>query len=54
LRSDEKESIKEIPNLAASNLKGSPVPEPGTLVLLSVAVCGAAVYQRVRSRRKKF
>jgi autotransporter-associated beta strand protein len=29
------------------------VPEPGTLALLMVAVCGAAVYQGVRSRRKK-
>ena len=29
------------------------VPEPGTLALLAVAVCGAAVYQGVRSRRKR-
>jgi autotransporter-associated beta strand protein len=29
------------------------VPEPGPLVLLGAAVCGAAVYQRLRSRRKK-
>ena len=29
------------------------VPEPGTLALFTVAVCGAAVYQRLRSRRKK-
>jgi hypothetical protein len=31
----------------------SPVPEPSTLVLLSVAFCGAVVYRRVRSRRNK-
>ena len=31
----------------------NPVPEPGTLVLLSVAVCSAAVGQRIRSRRKR-
>lgn len=29
------------------------VPEPGTLLLLGVAVCGAAVYQRTRSRGEK-
>ena len=29
------------------------VPEPGTLALLTAAVCGAAVCQRLRSRRKK-
>jgi autotransporter-associated beta strand protein len=29
------------------------VPEPSTLVLLSVALCGAAVYRRVRARPKK-
>jgi hypothetical protein len=31
----------------------APVPEPGTLALCSAAVCGAAVYRRLRSRRKK-
>jgi autotransporter-associated beta strand protein len=31
----------------------SPVPEPGTLALLTVAVCGAAVYQRLRLCQKK-
>ena len=31
----------------------APVPEPDTLVLFSAAVCGAAVYRRLRSRRKK-
>jgi hypothetical protein len=30
-----------------------PVPEPSTLALLAVAVCGAAVYRRMQSRRKK-
>ena len=29
------------------------VPEPGTLALLTVAVCGTAVYHRLRSRRKQ-
>jgi hypothetical protein len=38
---------------AAASLSVATVPEPGTLLLLSVAVCGAAVYQRIRSRRKK-
>ena len=31
----------------------NPVPEPGTLTLLAMAVCGAAVFQRGRSRQKK-
>jgi autotransporter-associated beta strand protein len=38
---------------ATSSFAVLPVPEPSTLALLSVAVCGAAVYQGVRSRRKK-
>jgi len=29
------------------------VPEPGALALLGAALCGAAVYRRLRSRRKK-
>ena len=29
------------------------VPEPGTLALLTVAVCGTAVYHRLRLRRKQ-
>ena len=29
------------------------VPEPGTLALLTVAVCSAAAYQRIHPRRKK-
>ena len=29
----------------------APVPEPGTLALFSAAVCGAAVYRRLHSRR---
>ena len=29
------------------------VPEPGTLALLAVAVCGGAIAGRIRSRRKK-
>jgi autotransporter-associated beta strand protein len=45
------------PTQASSSVAVSPgaaaVPEPSTLALLSVAVCGAAVYQSVRSRRKK-
>ena len=36
-----------IPNLEAAAV----VPEPGTLALLGVAVCGAAAYQCARSRR---
>ena len=31
----------------------NPVPEPSTLALLAVAVCGAAVGQRLRVRRRK-
>ncbi len=31
----------------------SPAPEPGTWALLTAAVCGAAVYRGIRSRRKK-
>ena len=30
----------------------APVPEPGTLALLTATVCGAAVYRRLCSRRK--
>ena len=30
----------------------TPVPEPGTLALFGVALCGAAAYQRLRSRRR--
>jgi len=44
------------PSQAAAPVVGSPsavaVPEPGTLLLLSVAACCAAAYQRVRSRQK--
>ena len=29
------------------------VPEPGTLAMLAVAVCGAAVYRHIRSRQRK-
>ena len=36
----------------AVNSAVAAVPEPGTLMLLTVAVCGAAVYQRIRSRRR--
>ncbi|MGA2253158.1 MAG: PEP-CTERM sorting domain-containing protein, partial [Thermoguttaceae bacterium] len=39
--------------LVAAASQINPVPEPGTLVLLSVAVCGVAIYQRVCLRRKK-
>jgi fibronectin-binding autotransporter adhesin len=44
--------------LFAPSLQAAPagdvqaVPEPGTLALLGVALCGAAVYRRVRSRWK--
>ena len=31
----------------------TPVPEPGTLALFGVVLCGAAAYRRLRSRRKK-
>ncbi len=31
----------------------APVPEPGTLALLTATVCGAAVYRRLRLRRTK-
>ena len=37
-----------VPALAVAH-----VPEPGTLALFSAAVYGAAVYRRLRSRRKK-
>ncbi|MGO9111612.1 MAG: beta strand repeat-containing protein [Thermoguttaceae bacterium] len=40
-----------ITSLAASQI--DPLPEPGTFVLFAAAVCGAAVYQRLRSSRKK-
>ena len=33
--------------------KMASVPEPGTLALFSAAVCGAAIYRRLCSRRKK-
>ena len=42
-----------VPSVAASSLAAAPVPEPGTLALLAAAVCGAAVYQRLRLRQKK-
>jgi autotransporter-associated beta strand protein len=42
-----------IPDLAASGITSSSVPEPSTLALFTAAVCGAAVYHRLRSRRKK-
>lgn len=42
-----------IPDLAASGITRSSVPEPSTLALCTAAVCGATVYQRLRSRRKK-
>jgi fibronectin-binding autotransporter adhesin len=42
-----------IPDMAASGITPSPVPEPSTLALLTAAVCSAAVYHRLRSRRKK-
>ena len=38
--------------LIPSDSTVSPVPEPDTLALLASAACGAAVYQRLRSRRK--
>ena len=38
-------------NIAVATV--SPVPEPGTLILLTVAVCGTAAYRRLRSRLKK-
>ena len=38
---------------SSATLEINPVPEPGTLTLLATAVCGAAVFQRSRSRRKK-
>ena len=41
------------PELAVRSLTASPVPEPGTLALLSVAICGAAVNRRLRSRRRQ-
>ncbi len=41
-----------VPSRAESG-EVAPVPEPSTLALFSVAVCGAAVYQRLGSRRKK-
>src|SRR5208283_121357 len=34
-------------------IKTEPVPEPGTLTLFVVSICGAAVYQRGHSYRKK-
>ncbi|MGO9114528.1 MAG: autotransporter-associated beta strand repeat-containing protein [Thermoguttaceae bacterium] len=39
--------------IISSAISPNAVPEPGTLALLGVAVCGAAVHQRVCSRRKK-
>lgn len=42
-----------VSDLAANNLAGSSVPEPGTLALFTTAVCSAAVYHRLRLRRKK-
>ena len=41
------------PIISSTASQTNAVPEPGTLALLTVAVCGAAVYHRVRSRRKK-
>lgn len=41
-----------IPDLAASGMMPSSVPEPSTLALFTAAVCGAAVYSRLRSRWK--
>jgi autotransporter-associated beta strand protein len=38
-------------NASAATSPITPVPEPGTLALLTVVACGAAVYQRVRWRR---
>ena len=35
-----------IPNLAASGMTPSTVPEPSTLALLTAAICAAAVYRR--------
>jgi len=47
-------SVSGAPAMAQSqSLAVSPVPEPGTLALLGVAVCGAIVYRNIRSRRKK-
>ncbi|MGA2256119.1 MAG: DNRLRE domain-containing protein [Thermoguttaceae bacterium] len=46
------------PSVAGSPIMNSAaavaVPEPGTLTLFSLAVCGAPVYQIIRSRRKNF
>jgi len=45
------------PSMAGSPVVSSAstvaVPEPGTLALLTAAICGAIVCQRMRSRRKK-
>ncbi len=42
------------PSLTVSSAPAiTTVPEPGSLALFTTAVCGAAVYQRLRSRRKK-
>jgi len=42
-----------IPDVAASRITPSSVPEPSTLALFTASFCGAAVYHRLRSRRKK-
>ena len=41
------------PDLSASSRSVAPVPEPSTLALIRAAICGASVYRRLRSRRKK-
>jgi len=38
---------------ALSTSQVNPVPEPGTIALLTAAVCGSVVYRRMRLRRKK-
>jgi autotransporter-associated beta strand protein len=42
-----------IPDLAASGITPSSVPEPNSLALLTIGVCSAAAYRRLRSRRKE-